>query len=308
MERATADIYRMLDVRPWLEQRQKLDKWYSEEADESTRKQINEQVEQALTPFREMLEPEVRENNGVAKAIDRERRRLRIETVARLVFGDLADTASATPGVENADGRHPGMVFIPAGEALLGVDKGFASREEPQRTTYVKGFWMDIIPVTNFQFHQLYGAHQPDPHSADPTAPVVNVTWFDAAKFCGALGKRLPTQEEWERAARGPDGWLYSIAERFDRSLANIWPSKGAAAGLAYPPNPWGVHQACGNVWEWTAEVFSYELAPGRRVFFNLARGGSWRHCRWGARATMSLVLDLGHRSENVGFRCVCSY
>lgn len=299
------DVLRMLDVQPWLEQRRNREKWY-EEADQSIQQQIDDWVDRTLTPFRETLEPEVRENNGVARAIDRERRRLRTEAVARLLNYDK--TSLPRCGVENADGRHPGMVFIPPGEVLLGVDRGFASREEPQQATYVDGFWIDVIPVTNYQFHQLYPTHKPDPHSADPTAPVVNVTWFDAAKFCGALGKRLPTQQEWERAARGPYGWLYSFGERFDRSLANVWPSNGAVPGLAYLPNPFGVHQMCGNVWEWTAEVFAHELAPGRRVFFNLARGGSWRHCEWGARATMSLVLDLGQRSDNVGFRCVSSY
>ena len=169
------------------------------------------------------------------------------------------------------------------------------------------GFWIDIYPVSNLDFHQLFSAHVPDPHSAEPDMPVVAVTWFDAHRYAAQVGKRLPTGDEWEAAARSPHGWLYSFGPEFDRSLVNVWPANGAARVTAYVAAPSGTYQMSGNVWEWTRDIEIHHLASGHNVLFNLARGGSWRHCPAGARATISLCLDLVHRAENLGFRCVSS-
>jgi len=263
-------------------------------------------VESKLKTLRALFEPEIRPGNGLEKVIIREKRRLLLDEIATQYL--LENSSNVRPFQENSDGQHPGMVFIPAGEAKIGVDNGFASREEPERIVKISGFWIDIYPVTNAQYSQLYHSHIPSPNYADDDIPVVNVSWFDAHKFCSALGKRLPTQEEWEKAARGPESWIYSFGNEFNRSQIHIWPAESPAKVDSYKPNPWGLYQMSGNVWEWTAEVYCHEIEMGRRIYYNLVRGGSWRHCKWGARATMSLCLDLGHRSETVGFRCVCSY
>jgi len=288
----------------WIRQRQAIDRYYLN-LKNAEREAIDAGVQESIKPLRDCLEPEVRPGNGLDKALQRERHRLRMEATAKLVFGELR---AAAPAVEDADGRHPGMVYIPSGEVVQGVEKGFMSREESQQRVCVPGFWMDVTTTTNSQFHELFSTHTPDIHSNEPDMPAVALTWYDAAKFAGSLGKRLPTQAEWERAARGPEGCVYSFGNEFDRERANIWPSRGARPASDYPPSPWGLYQMCGNVWEWTAEVYTHSFAEHQRICYNLARGGSWRHCKAGAKATISICLDLTQRSDNVGFRCVCSY
>jgi formylglycine-generating enzyme required for sulfatase activity len=257
-----------------------------------------------IAHFAALLEPEIRHGNGVAKCLARERSRLADEW---LHIHQSANSEVPQPYIENSDGKHPDMVYIPAGECTIGHDLGFFAREEPLRRRYVEGFWIDVHPVTNAQYHALFHQHRPDFHSAEDDMPVVNVNWFDAHKFVAALGKRLVSPTEWEKAAKGPSNWLYSFGPEFDRTKAHIWPASGAARVRSHEPNPWGLYHMSGNVWEWTSELHRHVTVEGQSILFNLARGGSWRHCSAGARTSISLALDLAHRSENVGFRCASS-
>jgi|GEM_PF-6252753 len=289
----------------WIKKKKYIERIYRD-LPNKTKIKIDSTVEMKLFQMKNMLEPEIRPGNGYEKVIKRERERLFIEEVA-LKFNQ-ENTINIEPYKENSDGNHPGMIFIPTSNAVIGVKNGFASREETEKVMFVSGFWIDIFPITNEQYHQLFHLHTPNPNYSDGNMPVVNVTWFDAHKFSSALGKRLPTQEEWEKAARGPYNWIYSFGDKFNDSDANIWPAKGPKEVASYNPNPWGLYQMSGNIWEWTSNIYCHEIDQYRRIYYNLVRGGSWRHCSWGARTTISLCLDLGHRSENVGFRCVCSF
>ncbi len=287
----------------WLDRRHRLEQAYANLPQDS-RASIDSAVSNRLAHLEAIIEPEIRPGNGLEKALVRERLTLRLDEIARALD---SHSAPLLPYKENADGYHPGMVFIPGGPTTIGTRHGFFSREEPERHIDVRGFWIDVHPVTNADFHELFPAHVPDDHSAEPEMPVVAVTWFDAHRYAAEVGKRLPTGEEWEKAARSPNGWLYSFAPEFDRSLANVWPAAGAATVDAYAPRPSGTYQMSGNVWEWTLDVEVHRLGNGATVLFNLARGGSWRNCAAGVRVTLSLCLDLAHRSEKVGFRCVSS-
>ncbi|MBM4121680.1 MAG: formylglycine-generating enzyme family protein [Nitrospira sp.] len=131
------------------------------------------------------------------------------------------------------------MALIPAGEFLMGSPEGSDSfsDERPQRTVVLSAFWMDRYEVTNIQYEQFVTAtgHRP-PENTNPTVtlwergypladserhPVVNVSWHDAVAYCRWAGKRLPTEAEWEKAARGTDGRLYPWGNEWDFKRAN---------------------------------------------------------------------------------------
>jgi len=131
------------------------------------------------------------------------------------------------------------MALIPAGEFLMGSAEGSDSfsDERPQRTVFVSAFRIDRHEVTNAQYHRFVTAtHHPPPSNPNPAVtlweeghplagseqhPVVNVSWHDAVAYCQWAGKRLPTEAEWEKAARGTDGRLYPWGNEWDWKRAN---------------------------------------------------------------------------------------
>ena len=175
------------------------------------------------------------------------------------------------------------MVEIPAGEFLMG---------DKNRKVFVDAFWIGRYPVTNAQYKRFVDAtgHKPPRHwqgntyPADrATHPVVYVTWDDAVAYAKWAGKRLPTEEEWEKAARGTDGRMYPWGNYWEEGRCNT-----SEAGIGnttpvghYSPggdSPYGCADMAGNVWEWTASA--WEPGSERRV----VRGGSWDFNQWGAR------------------------
>jgi formylglycine-generating enzyme required for sulfatase activity len=172
------------------------------------------------------------------------------------------------------------MVFIPAGEFILGTDDK-DSLAYPQQKIDLPAFWIDKYEVTNSQFLDFAvktgyvgeGAKEgkdwrlfftPD----KALYPVVYITWNDAFEYCKSVGKRLPTEEEWEKAARGPDGNVYPWGNKFDASRTNTYETGGnnfMAIGQFNDVSYYGVHDMLGNVQEWTASWFStYKGNPKR--------------------------------------------
>jgi formylglycine-generating enzyme required for sulfatase activity len=272
--------------------------------------------------------------------------------------------ARAIPGRAGAP-----MVLVPAGEFIMGSDEGEAD-EKPVHRVALDAFYLDTHEVTNRLFdafvratgyrttaeregsayglkdgamawEQINGAGWRKPEgdasvfeSNRAEHPVVSVSWHDADAYCRWAGKRLPTEAEWEYAARAGTRTRYWWGDGHpgSRRVANIadetaeralpgWPAmtgyddgyvRTAPVG-SFEPNPWGLHDLIGNVWEWVAdwhEANYYENSPSRNPagpsggVFKVLRGGSWLYVQPFARSASRSNNAPAYRSDLIGFRC----
>lgn len=204
------------------------------------------------------------------------------------------------------------MVLIPAGEFMMGDDNGNED-ERPSQRVYVEAFYIDKYPVTNVQYRRFKSSHN-YPAGAD-LHPVVNITWEEAQAYAQWARKRLPTEEEWEKAARGIDGRQYPWGDKFDRTLCNTEESGIHRTTPVYKyPNGrsiYDVHDLAGNVLEWTASKYrpysgnSYETVDFEEDF-RVLRGGSWlQKGSFDARCARRFYAPASNRSNFIGFRCI---
>jgi formylglycine-generating enzyme required for sulfatase activity len=215
-------------------------------------------------------------------------------------------------------------VVIPGGAFTQGSTQGDED-ERPVRKVVVKTFAIDRTEVTRGEYAACIAAGKckpppgppaPVPAGADdvklPKVPVTGVDWNEAQAFCRFAGGRLPTEAEWEKAARGTDGREYPWGNDADCGRANWgnFEGEGPCAGKnpghpvpvgQYPSgaSPYGVLDLGGNVWEWVAD--KYDDEPGRRV----VRGGSCCSYFVGPRAANRNAWAPEHRDGDLGFRCV---
>jgi formylglycine-generating enzyme required for sulfatase activity len=195
------------------------------------------------------------------------------------------------------------MVLIPAGEFVMGSDQndgkiGFEVGMDsiPKHKVFVKSFWIDPYEVTIGPYRAFVaatGRNQPSiwkdykefgyPAPED-NHPVIDLNFYDAEAYCKWVGKRLPTEEEWEKAARGTDGRIWPWGNQLDLNQLNTEDSKrnwtmpvGSFSGGA---SPYGVYDMAGNAMEWTSSILrSYPgspktISPDKK--FRILRGGSW--------------------------------
>lgn len=225
----------------------------------------------------------------------------------------------------------PEMVPISAGEFLMGCDTG-ANNERPVHQVFVDEFAIGCFAVTNKLYRSFIEdtRYQTPPDWSDarfnrPDQPVTSVSWFDAVAYTDWISResgklyRLPTEAEWERAARGGlEGKLYTWgdeAPQLQTNYADLWLNGPEGVGRQ-PPNGFGLYDISENVHEWCSDWYDERYYSGsplnnprgpligaRRV----SRGGSWRHqikiTRVGARS--SLLPDFRYR--DYGFRCAMS-
>jgi formylglycine-generating enzyme required for sulfatase activity/uncharacterized caspase-like protein len=214
------------------------------------------------------------------------------------------------------------MVLVPAGEFTMGSDAH--DDEKPQRRVWLDAYYIDKFEVTNAlyrRFMDATGRSAPRfwSHARwnGPAQPVVGVTWHDADAYCKWAGKRLPTEAEWEKAARGTDGRTYPWGNQWDPGKSNSVGTnlvKTVAVG-SYPGgvSPYGAHDMTGNVWEWTADWYDptyYARGVNRNP--QGPRSGARRVIRGGSWANESVAVS--HRDggfqptfqadDHVGFRC----
>jgi formylglycine-generating enzyme required for sulfatase activity len=203
------------------------------------------------------------------------------------------------------------MVLVPAGEFIMGSNDGGAD-EKPERRVTLEAFYMDKYEVTTTRyaaFMQATGRKEPGHWNEVRLAshgdrPVVGVTWHDADAYCRHYSKRLPTEQEWEKAARGTDGRKYpwgndeptSLHANFGKSGFNDYGVLVNVGSLEEGKSPYGIYDMAGNVWEWTSSDYD----SNNKVL----RGGSWLYV---ARYLVSTYRNRNLptlRTSAVGFRC----
>jgi formylglycine-generating enzyme required for sulfatase activity len=236
------------------------------------------------------------------------------------------------------------MVYVPGGEFTMGlaedqipklaerlrvprllVDRWFGP-QQPARSVDVPPFYMDRCEVTNAEYKRFVNAigHRPPPSPAWEAAevrtgfdghPVTHVSWADASAYAQWAGKRLPSEEEWEKAARSPDGRLFPWGNDFEpyRAVLLADESGGPSPVGSLPDgrSPYGCMDMVGNVQEWTASDYFGDEEPtagGRAPEMKVVRGAGWDEssaalCLCSAR--MGLHPDT--RAPTVGFRCARS-
>jgi serine/threonine-protein kinase len=211
-------------------------------------------------------------------------------------------------------------IDIPAGSFSMGCvdgDPDCYDDERPKHSVAVGRIRVMASEVKTYDyetFASTTGNVVPaQPPESLKTGPLVNVTWDEARAFCAWAGGRLPTEAEWEYAARAGTSTRYWWGDAWDASRAT-----GGASSLPIPGgllahrNPWGLYDTLGNVYEWTSTLYrDYPYAArdgrehpqltGRRVL----RGGSWSNSPGIIRASIRYPFDPTNRSESVGFRCV---
>lgn len=225
---------------------------------------------------------------------------------------------------------HPNLVSIPAGWFLMGSETG-QDNERPVHRVCVDSFSLAAHQVINadyVRFLAATGAIPPpfwrDPNFNDPQQPVVGVSWHEATHYCAWLATtmgrafRLPTEAEWERAARGGiDGCLYPWGDAPPESLPNCaarWKSGPEPAGQC-APNAFGLYDMCTNVHEWCSDWFDpnyYASSPERNPLGaatgkrRASRGGSWRHHIKVSRCAARSSIPPEFQYADYGFRIAC--
>ena len=255
-------------------------------------------------------------------------------TVKLLDIESITFTEVVTP----PDTAHPsGMVWIPAGSFEMGST--FSHDEaSPIHTVTLTGFWMDVKEVTNAQFKAYCDATHDWP-PVDPIAgyftdypdhPVVNVNWAQASAYAAWAGKSLPTEAEWEYAARGGlQGKIYSWGNEPPGNQCNWMSYSGALSSKMAPimsffkrgtlpvgsfaANGYGLYDMAGNVWEWCMDWHGdYSAEPQQNPqgpasgAEHILRGGGWSDNIGDAmRVTWRGWGQPNDKANHVGFRCV---
>lgn len=263
--------------------------------------------------------------------------------LAALLLGTGCDrgTRPARVVVPPAASPETDMVFVPGGPFILGSDevdsegraREFGSRrpwyedEHPRQTMDLPPFRIDRTEVTEAAYRTFVrevGYPPPShwrgdpPEPEHPEWPVVNVNWMDAQNYCHWRGARLPSEFEWEKAARGSDGRAYPWGGEFDPDRANTGHlGEIVAAGhFTESASPYGALDMAGNVWEWTSSW--YRPYPGNDTpsefygrRFKVLRGGGggagghYQLERLTTRSSYRFFLDPRAKVEDAGFRCM---
>jgi len=222
------------------------------------------------------------------------------------------------------------MVLIPAGSFTMGTN--LLASEWPPHKVYVDGFYMDKYEVTNGDYYKFLEAkdyylplfwNSVAYHSGlrFKNRPVIGVSWYGACEYCKWKGKRLPSEAEWEKAARGGlKGKKYPWGNVPDMIFANFASAKGSKVVGSYKPNGSGLYDMAGNVWEYCQDYYQMyyyrSLKKGKETknpkgpdegTYRVVRGGSWYFGYHQTRVGYRGWFTPAEGSFDVGFRCVRS-
>ena len=230
-------------------------------------------------------------------------------------------------GAAQAETQDMPMILIPAGEFTMGSDLG--DDEKPRRRVYLNAFYMDKFEVTVGQYARYLEVtdmeEPPDWNIMNQPQhqrrPVVNVDWEDAVKYCKWAGKRLPTEAEWEKAARGTDGRIYPWGNEAPTRLHANYGRKEWDNHQALTPvgsfeegkSPYGIYDMAGNAWEWVFDWYDhdyYKKGPKKNPIGpakgdgKVVRGGSWLYVPEFLRSAHRFNAQPTNRLFGYGFRC----
>ncbi len=236
----------------------------------------------------------------------------------------------------------PGMKLIPSGEFMMGSEKNEGYKEckkyykvcrkdwyideNPQHMVNIDSFFLDKYEVSQGEYQKVMGNNPSQ--FIGKNLPVESVTWEDANKYCRKIGKRLPTEAEWEKAAKGGKGFKFSWGMEFeslkgnfcDTNCKNNWKlnqfddeNKNTSPIGSFPPNAYGLYDMSGNVWEWVSDWYDvnyYKNASRnnpkgpRKGTEKILRGGSWLGEPSTLRTSFRFRLLPENKNFHIGFRC----
>jgi serine/threonine-protein kinase len=250
--------------------------------------------------------------NPTAKAVAPPRIDTRAETAgpAGTATAPLSSRAGMTK-VNPKDGLR--YVWIPPGTFTMGCSAAdsecYANEKPAHKVTITKGFWLGQTEVTQAAYQRVVGTNPS--YFKGASLPVEEVGWDEAQAYCQAVGGRLPTEAEWENAARAGSGWSrYGDIEHIAWYSSNIG---GHTQEVAQKEaNAWGLYDMLGNVWEWTADWYG-EYARDSAVDpagptsgqSRALRGGSWKNDPRNVRVSGRTGYGPSYRSGGIGLRCV---
>ncbi|MBI3811678.1 MAG: formylglycine-generating enzyme family protein [Nitrospirae bacterium] len=253
----------------------------------------------------------------------------------------LLSCLAVLPGCSKNRATPDGMVLIPAGEFIMGSDqvdtegkgaefgmvKPFYLDEHPRHRVYLPDYYIDKYETTHAAYKTFVDAtaarrlnNWPDGRMSPglENYPAAGMSWYEAERFCRWAGKRLPTEAEWEKAARGTDGRDYPWGDAYDPAKANtgetgigdLTPVGRFETGRS----PYGAYDMAGNVWEFTSDWYkpypgSDDLSDAFGEKFKVIRGGSWGGMAHYSlpqfyRTAFRFYAEPQRASPDTGFRC----
>ncbi len=239
-------------------------------------------------------------------------------------------TAAGSTKTSEIDGML--QLYVPAGSFIMGSNKG-ATNAVPEHTVTLDAFWIDQTEVTNSQYAKCVASGSCTVPATDVSHnriayygsekfadfPVINVTYTQAKEYCTWAGRSLPTEAQWEKAARGTDGRTYPWGEDVPtyQYLNFFHPKRQDTVKVgSYPDgaSPYGALDMAGNVWEWTSDWYEedyYKTSPDTNPtgptygYLKTLRGGSWEDDRSLVRTINRKGLTPIYSDYEIGFRCV---
>lgn len=233
------------------------------------------------------------------------------------------------------------LVCVPAGDFIMGTDTGY-SDERPAHPVTLDAYWMDRSEVSNGQYalcvaagvctkpaqggSSEYAVYYANPALAD--YPVIYINWYQSQVYCAWAGRSLPTEAQWEKAARGTLGWEYPWGNEFDgrrvnyadsstdyehtdHSINDGYAGTAPVGAFAQGASPYGALNMAGNVWEWVFDWYApftgerqvnpIGPASGEK---HILHGGSWINEGADLRAAYRLDFDPSESAFTTGFRC----
>ncbi|MCB9452923.1 MAG: SUMF1/EgtB/PvdO family nonheme iron enzyme [Anaerolineaceae bacterium] len=226
-------------------------------------------------------------------------------------------TPTATPVISNVDWTpyerefdSVTMVLVPVGCFMMGSNDGDRDEQPVEEQCFDKPFWIDKYEVTNAQYGSVGCAET----SVASNKPRNCVNWFEARNFCETREARLPTEAEWEYAARGPDDLVYPWGSEWDlnKAIQNRSVETGTSiVGLRPGGKSWvGALDMIGNVWEWVSSpytIYPYSASLENNadsISLHVLRGGSFINTSSRLRASSRVGIDPNSASMEIGFRC----